>query len=98
MSDISLLTIVKGRRAQLNNLLRGVAQQTVAPKEVIVVFMNEPVPDDLVDPGCPVYLERLTDPDDDIPLAAARNQAAAKAAGSLLAFLDVDCIPAPYYL
>ncbi|PPK88435.1 GT2 family glycosyltransferase [Neolewinella xylanilytica] len=98
MTDISLLTIVRGRRTQLHNLLRGVAAQTRKPEEVIVVFMNEAIPDQLPDPGCKMYLHQIADPDHPLPLAAARNLAAANASGRLLAFLDVDCIPHPEYL
>lgn len=98
MPGISLLTIVKGRRAHLENLLRGVAQQRAAPEEVIVVFMNEDPDDKLPDPGCKLYLESHFDASNPLPLAAARNHAAGRAAGEILAFLDVDCIPAPDYL
>ena len=98
MSGLSLLTIVKGRREHLENLLRGVALQRRAPDEVIVVFMNEEPSDKLPDPGCKIYLESHFDPQNPLPLAAARNRAAGLAAGQILAFLDVDCIPAPDYL
>ncbi|MCP9237828.1 glycosyltransferase family 2 protein [Lewinella sp. JB7] len=98
MSDISLLTIVRGRRDHLHNLLRGVAQQTAPPREMIIVFMNEAIPRDLPDPGCKLYLHRLNDEDHPLPLAAARNRAASEAGGTMLAFLDVDCIPHPDYL
>lgn len=97
-SNISLLSIVHGRRPHLNNLLRGVAEQTCRPHELIVVFMNEQVPDDLPDPGCLFYPIQLNSENHHLPLAAARNRAAAQAQGDLLAFLDVDCIPAPDYL
>ncbi len=98
MPDISLLSIVGGRRPQLHNLLRGVAAQTLPPTEVIIVFMNEEVPDKLPDPGCKMYLESIHDSGNALPLAAARNRAASLASGTNLAFLDVDCIPAPDYL
>ena len=98
MSSISLLTIVSGRRTQLHNLLRGVREQATKPREVIVVFMNEPVPQELPNPGCAMYLHSLLDPEHPLPLAAARNRAAAHARGDMLAFLDVDCIPHPDYL
>ncbi|MGB3800505.1 MAG: glycosyltransferase [Lewinella sp.] len=98
MLQISLLSIVRGRRRQLHNLLLGIAAQRLKPAEVIIVFMNEEVPDRLPDPGCKLYLHRLTNPKHPLPLAAARNQAAARAKGDMLAFLDVDCIPDPDYL
>ena len=98
MPKVSLLTIVKGRRSHLDNLLRGVATQTQAPDEVIVVHMNETPPDDLPDPGCPLYQHTVTRQGDNLPIALARNHAAEVAQGDLLVFLDVDCIPAPSYV
>ncbi|NJB86464.1 GT2 family glycosyltransferase [Lewinella marina] len=94
----SLLTIVHGRRAHLHNLLRGIAGQRTRPHEVIVVFMNEDIPGDLPDPGCPLRPLQLNSDHHQLPLAAARNRAASAAEGDILAFLDVDCIPAPHYL
>ncbi|CAH0999153.1 hypothetical protein LEM8419_00450 [Neolewinella maritima] len=98
MSDISLLTLVSGRREHLHNLLKGVRDQVQKPREVVIVCMNEPVPTELPDPGCPMYLHELNDADNALPLAAARNLAAANAQGSVLGFLDVDCIPHPDYI
>ena len=97
-SNISLLTIVRGRRDHLHNMIRGVAEQRTQPREMIIVFMNEAVPERLPDPGCPLYLHRIDQTAHQLPLAAARNLAAGHAQGSILAFLDVDCIPHPDYL
>ena len=98
MVKTSLLTIVKGRRQHLENLLRGVATQTQAPDEVIVVHMNEDAPDDLPDPGSPLHQHAITHAGDNLPIAKARNYAAEMAKGDILVFLDVDCIPAPTYV
>lgn len=98
MSNISLLTIASGRREQLHHLLRGVAAQAQKPREVIVVFMNETVPDKLPDPGCEMRLYNINSKVDQLPIAKARNRAAAEARGDTLAFLDVDCIPHSEYL
>jgi N-acetylglucosaminyl-diphospho-decaprenol L-rhamnosyltransferase len=89
----SVLTLVRGRAESLRNLLRGLAGQTMRPRELVIAWMQpEPAPD-LPDPGCPV--RHVIVPGERMPLAAARNRAAATAAADLLVFLDVDCIPSP---
>lgn len=95
---VSLLTIVRGRRAHLDNLLRGVARQTQPPEEVIVVHMNEVPPTGLADPGVMLRQEQVWDAEHTLPLARSRNTAAAAAQSELLLFLDVDCIPGPTYV
>ncbi|TFZ55042.1 glycosyltransferase [Methylorubrum sp. Q1] len=88
-----MLTLVRGRADRLRNLMRGLARQTVRPRELVIAWMQpEPAPD-LPDPGCPV--RHLHVPGEPMPLAAARNRAAAAVSGDLLVFLDVDCIPGP---
>ena len=98
MHNISLLTIVRGRRRHLENLLLGVSRLAIRPREVVVVFMNESVPADLPNPGCRLRTATLRDPDHQLPLAKARNRAAALACCERLVFLDVDCIPGPGFL
>lgn len=93
MSRISVLTLVRGRRRHLENLLRGLAWQTEAPAELVIAWMQDEVESGLPDPGCPVRAVHVAG--DPMPLAAARNRAAAAAAGEVLIFLDVDCIPSP---
>ncbi|MEH3147695.1 MAG: galactosyltransferase-related protein [Methylobacterium frigidaeris] len=90
-SPPSVLTLVRGRDDRLRNLMRGLARQSVAPRELVIAWMQpEPAPG-LPDPGCPV--RHLHVPGEPMPLAGARNRAAEAAAGDLLIFLDVDCIP-----
>ncbi len=93
MASASVLTLVRGRDAHLRNLMHGLARQTTPPLELVIAWMQpEPAPD-LPDPGCPV--RHLHVPGETMPLAAARNRAAAAARGERLIFLDVDCIPGP---
>jgi len=88
--SLSVLTIVRNRTAHLVNLLDGVRRSAVRPDEVIVVDMSdEPVTLTGLQPF--VRIERLETAG--LPLARARNRAAACATGDRLIFLDVDCIP-----
>lgn len=93
MTAISVLTLARGRDAQLGWLMEGLARQTVPPAELIVAYMQDREGEGLSDPGVPV--RPLFVPGDPMPLAAARNRAADAAAGDLLIFLDVDCVPHP---
>ncbi|WP_238258633.1 glycosyltransferase, partial [Methylorubrum podarium] len=88
-----MLTLVRGRADRLRNVMRGLARQTVPPRELVIAWMQPDRAPDLPDPGCPV--RHLHVPGEPMPLAAARNRAAAAAAGDVLVFLDVDCIPGP---
>lgn len=87
---LSLLTIVRNRTDHLANLLEGVRRSALTPDEVIIIDMSD-TPVSLAADGLPVRIERLET--DGLPLAEARNRAAACAQGERLIFLDVDCIP-----
>ncbi|WP_062012763.1 glycosyltransferase family 2 protein [Aureimonas sp. AU4] len=89
---VSVLTLLRGRHAHLRNLLKGLAQQTRRPDEVVVCWMGEEPARDLPDLG-PVPVRHVRVDGDPMPLAAARNRAADAARGETLVFLDVDCIP-----
>ncbi|WP_338665813.1 galactosyltransferase-related protein [Pararoseomonas sp. SCSIO 73927] len=89
--DLSVLTLVKGRDGHLANLLAGLARGTRMPARCIVVDMGE-TPAAMPPTPFPLLHHRLPSPG--LPLARARNAAAALAETPLLAFLDVDCIPA----
>jgi GT2 family glycosyltransferase len=87
---ISVLTLVKNREAHLRNLVEGLRRSTVAPHELVIVDMSDrPVVQPVAE--FPVRLVRLAT--DGLPLAKARNLAAAHASSPSLLFLDVDCIP-----
>ncbi len=86
---LSVLTIVRNRTAHLLNLLEGVRRSAVQPCEVVIVDMSD-TPIVLPPQEFPVRIERLETCG--LPLAQARNRAAAAARGDRLIFLDVDCI------
>lgn len=89
----SVLTLVRGRERQLRFLLQGLAQQRVHPGELVIAWMQGERLTDL--PPVPFPVRHVDVPGDVLPLAAARNRAAETAAGEVLVFLDVDCIPSP---
>lgn len=91
MSDISVLTLVRGRAAHFANLVEGLRRSATPPGELVVVDMNdEPITRPQAD--FPVTVRRMRGRS--LPLAAARNLAARLARRENLLFLDVDCIPA----
>ncbi|KLT63765.1 galactosyltransferase-related protein [Pedobacter sp. BMA] len=91
--NVSILTLVKGRTKALENLINGLSDNQILPDELIIVLMNESVRK-LPPTAFPVKQVSFQH-HHKLPLAAARNVAAANARGDLLIFLDTDCIPAP---
>lgn len=89
MTTLSALTLVRNRQAHLDRLVEGLMLSASPPDELIVVDMSD-APMRLPPVGFPVHVERLAS--DALPLAAARNLAAALASSDNLLFLDVDCI------
>ncbi|WP_295241429.1 galactosyltransferase-related protein [uncultured Brevundimonas sp.] len=89
MTTLSALTLVRNRQAHLDRLVEGLMLSASPPDELIVVDMSD-APVRLPPLGFSVRVERLAG--DALPLAAARNLAAALASGDILLFLDVDCI------
>ncbi|MDZ4362583.1 glycosyltransferase [Brevundimonas sp.] len=88
--SLSVLTIVKNRSDHLANLVEGLRRSAQAPDELVIVDMSDQ-PVDLPKTDFPSHGVRLET--DGLPLARARNLAAAHAGGDHLLFLDVDCIP-----
>lgn len=93
MSTVSVLTLVHRRSRHLTNLLQGLRQSARLPDEVVIVYMNEPEDYKLPPLPYPVRTLHVRSETTNLPLAEARNQAAAQARHELLIFLDVDCIP-----
>ncbi|WP_028726033.1 glycosyltransferase family 2 protein [Paracoccus zeaxanthinifaciens] len=95
MPTVSALTIAAGRAEHLANVIRGFDAQSTLPDELIVAVMQPEPYADLPETGFPVRQIMVPPVDGQLPLAAARNAAAAAASGEVLVFVDVDCIPGP---
>lgn len=88
----AVLTLTRDRDAQLANLVAGLDAGDRAPDELVVVDMGG----DARIPAArrfPVRRLVLGAADEALPLAAARNAAAASTSAQHLVFLDVDCVP-----
>jgi GT2 family glycosyltransferase len=90
MSGVSVLTLVRNREAHLHQLIEGLRRNSRAPDELIVVDMSDR-PVSIGATPFPTHVARLET--QQLPLAEARNRAAAIARFEHLVFLDVDCIP-----
>lgn len=89
----SVLTLVRGRQAHLDALVKGLANQTYTNFELIIAHMQPDPP--RIEASLPFHCRMVRVHGNKLPLAAARNAAAARARGTKLIFLDVDCIPSP---
>ena len=91
MNNISVCTIYAKRKLHLQNLVKGLIQSSVYPDELVVVCMNDRLPK-LPQTPFEITTATINTNDGTLPLAVARNKAAAIARGDKLIFLDVDCI------
>jgi GT2 family glycosyltransferase len=90
VTGISVLTLVRNREAHLRELVEGLRRSRRPPDELVVIDMSDE-PITLPATDFPIAVERLETTG--LPLALARNRAAARARHDHLLFLDVDCIP-----
>jgi len=89
-AGVSILTLARFRRRHLRRLIEGLCRSKTQPGELIIVDMGGPP----IDPPAAAFPIRILSLDADrLPLAQARNLAAASARHERLIFLDVDCIP-----
>lgn len=95
MADMTMsaLTLIRGRRKQFRNLLRGLQAQKERPGELIVALMEDGSDLELPSTNFPVRVVPVAG--EELPLSKARNEAARAADGEGLLFLDVDCVPSP---
>jgi GT2 family glycosyltransferase len=96
MVSLSVLVPVRDRTAHLANLIDGLGHAADAPRfELLAGWMGGEDPQPTLDRarGFAASAIEVEGEGEDPPLALARNQLAAAAAGEVLIFLDADCIP-----
>lgn len=93
MPEFSIVTIVKGRRKQLGNLLASIKNSTILPIDIHIVCMDEP--DDIfISNELDVVVHGINS-QYSLPLAAARNLGINASKTESIIFIDVDCIVSP---
>lgn len=93
MPEFSIVTIVKGRRKQLRNLLESIEMSTIRPVDIQVVCMDDST--DIPDfSNLNIEIQSLGN-STELPLAAARNAGIISAKMENIIFIDVDCIVSP---
>jgi GT2 family glycosyltransferase len=94
MVSVSVLVPVRDRIDHLANLIEGLNRAAGAPRfELLVGWMGGEDPGLTLERARSFPARALPIEGDELPLARARNELAAAAAGETLVFLDVDCIP-----
>ena len=91
-ATVAVIVPAGGRDDHLRRLLDGLAGQTRPADDVVIADMGDAT---AVLHAAPLTVRRhrVAATDAGLPLAAARNGAAATADAEVLVFLDVDCIP-----
>ena len=93
----SIVTLVKGRKKQLENMLESIRYSSVTPDEVVIVWMEPEKPESTVEdsslPIKQIYLD-----DGNLPLSKARNLGFYHTTSETVIFLDVDCLCSPTLL
>lgn len=93
----SVVTLVKGRKRQLENLLESIKAGSLIPDEIIVVWMEKHTPNaHIIDKE--LNLKQFYIEDAALPLAKARNVGFQNTSFENIVFLDVDCICSPTLL
>jgi len=93
MPEFSVVTIIKGRRKQLANLLKSVKASTILPYDIQVVCMDDLDIFDIPE-GLNLSVHLMNGPHQ-LPLAAARNMGITATKTDNVIFIDVDCLVSP---
>lgn len=93
MDKFSVVTLVKGRRQQLRNLLMSIKESVNQPYDIHIVFMDA-ISDFQNEWNLPIDMHQM-DSVQQLPLAAARNRGIEACKTDQIIFIDVDCIVSP---
>jgi GT2 family glycosyltransferase len=94
VAGVSVLTPVRDRTEHLANLVAGLRRADGAPSfELLVGWMGGEDPRPALGRARGFEARAIEIEGEELPLARARNELADAAAGSVLVFLDVDCVP-----
>jgi GT2 family glycosyltransferase len=92
--SVSVLVPVRDRTEHLANLVDGLNRAFDAPRfELVVGWMGGEDPGPALERARGFGASVIEVEGDELPLAVTRNRLADAAAGEMLVFLDVDCIP-----
>ena len=95
MAAISVLTPVRDRTGHLANLVAGLDRaEGTHSFELLVGWMGGDDPRPALERARGFQARAIEIDGEELPLARARNELADAASGSLLVFLDIDCVPA----
>lgn len=92
--DFSVITIVKGRIRQLSNLIASLEQSTLAPRQLIVVWMGSPCSESLLASEKFQITHKFVC-GESLPIARARNRGFAACESETAVYVDVDCLVSP---
>jgi predicted glycosyltransferase involved in capsule biosynthesis len=90
-TEFSIVTIVKHRTPQLNNLLSSIERSSLLPKEMIIVWMASPSDESLLSSDS-FNIQHCFATHSELPIAKARNRGFDACTSNRIIYLDVDCL------
>ena len=90
-TPFSVVTIVKGRKEQLSNLIKSIERASYLPQEMVIVWMAPPSDDSLICSDFFPIIHRFA-ASEPLPIPKARNRGFDSCKTDKFIYLDVDCI------
>ena len=90
-TPFSVVTIVKGRKEQLSNLIKSIERASYLPQEMVIVWMAPPSDDSLICSDFFPIIHRFA-ASEPLPIPKARNRGFESCKTDKFIYLDVDCI------